>query len=221
VLSDIDAAVVPISTDGTVTNTVGEKLGGPGLPIPVFGSIYNHVDVLLSDDCKSNLVSVPILTHDAAGFYTAPSLGLQQALQSYLDARKEVTQTVKVTSGEGYLVRPVIVIRAGVKLGYSPSVTAAAISSVVDGVLRDRSFGVSLYLSDFCQVIDTSVAGLAFLNVAISGYNDKDGLLLSDKLDGNGNLIIKESEVITKEQRLTLPVSQAGVTISTEIVTPT
>lgn len=220
-LSNIDVAVVPIDTDGVVTNTVGEKLGGQGLPIPAFGSIYNHVDTLLSDDCKSNLVTVPILTHDAAGFYAAPSLGLQQALQSYLDARKEVTQTVKVTSGEGYLVRPVIVIRAGVKLGYSLSVTKTAISSAVDGILRDRDFGASMYLSDFCQVIDTSVAGLSFLNVTIKGYNDKDGTFLTDKLDGNGNLIINASEVITKEQRLTLPVDQAGVTISTEIVTPT
>ena len=213
--------MVPIGTDGLVTNTVGEKLGGPGLPVPVFGSIYNHVDVLLSDDCKSNLVSVPILTHDAAGFYTAPSLGLQQALQSYLDARKEVTQTVKVTSGEGYLVRPVIVIRAGVKLGYSLSVTATAISAAVDGILRDRDFGASMYLSDFCQVIDTAVAGLAFLNVTIRGYNDKDETFLTDKLDANGNLIIEASEVITKEQRFSDPSPQVGVTISTEVVTPT
>jgi hypothetical protein len=220
-LANIDAAVVPIDTDGVVTNTVGEKLGGQGLPVPAFGSIYNHVDVLLSDDCKSNLVTVPILTHDAAGFYTEPSLGLQQALQSYLDARKEVTQTVKVTNGKNYLVRPVLVIRAGVKLGYSLSVTKTAISTAVDGILRDRDFGASMYLSDFCQVIDTSVAGLAFLNVTIKGYNDKDGTFLTDKLDGNGNLIINATEVITKEQRLTLPVDQAGVTISTEIVTPT
>lgn len=219
-LAEIDVAVVPIGTDGLVTNTVGEKLGAADVPVPAGGSIYNHVDLLLSDDCKSNLVSVPILTHDAAGFYTAPSLGLQQALQAYLDARKEVTQTVKVTSGESYLVRPVIVVRAGVKLGFSLSVTATAISSVVDGILRDREFGASLYLSDFCQIIDTSVEGLAFLNVVIRGYNDKDKLFLNDKLDGSGNLIIEASEVITKEQR-SLPVDQAGVTITTEVVAPT
>jgi hypothetical protein len=192
-------------------DTVGSKLL----------DIFNHVDVLLSADCKSNLVSLPILTHDAAGFYTAPSLGLQQALQSYLDARKEVTQTVKVTSGEGYLVRPVIVIRAGVKLGYSLSVTETAISSAVDGILRDRDFGASLYLSDFCQIIDSAVAGLAFLNVDIRGYNDKDELFVTDKLDDNGNLIIEASEVITKEQRFSDPSPQVGVSISTEIVIPT
>lgn len=211
--ANIDAAVVPLATTLVIgpPDTVGSKLL----------DIYNHVDVLLSEDCKSNLVSVPVLTHDAAGFYTAPSLGLQQALQSYLDARKEVTQTVKVTSGEGYLVRPVIVIRAGVKLGYSLSVTETAISSAVDGILRDRDFGASLYLSDFCQVIDTQVAGLAFLNVTIRGYNDKDSQFLDDKLDDEGNLIIEASEVITKEQRFSDPSPQVGVSISTEIVTPT
>lgn len=211
--ANIDDEVAPLETTLEVgpPDTVGTHLN----------EIYNHIDALLSDDCKSNLVSVPILTHDSAGFYTGPTLGLQQALQSYLDARKEVTQTVKVTSGESYLVRPVIVVRAGVKLGYSLSVTKTAISSAIDSILKDRDFGVSLYLSDFCIIIDELVAGLEFLNVTIRGYNDADGVLQIDKLDANGNLIIEASEVITKEQRLTLPVDQAGVTINTEIVTPT
>lgn len=218
-LADIDTQVVPLDTTGLVTNTVGERLGGQGLPVPAEGSIYNHVDVLLADDCKSNHVSVPILTHDAAGFYTEPSLGLQQALQSYLDVRKEVTQTVSVTSGGTNLIRPVIRIRLGVTLGYAVSVTKAAVASAVDGILKDRAFGASLYLSDFDIIKTKLVAGIAFMNVTLAGYNNEDKVFGTDKLDANGNLIVKSTEVITKEQRA-LPVAQAGVTITTEIVTP-
>lgn len=212
-MTNLDAAVAPLETTLVVgpPDTVGTHLN----------EIFLHVDALLADDCKSNLVSVSILTHDSAGFYVGPTLGLQQSLQSYLDARKEVTQTVKVTSGERYLIRPVLVVRAGVKLGYSLQVTKSAIESAIDGMLRDRDFGTSMYLSDFCIIIDELVVGLEFLNVEIRGYNDADGVLQIDKLDAEGNLIIDASEVITKEQRLTLPVDQAGVTVNAETVSPT
>lgn len=205
-MDNIDAAVAPLDSTLVVGNadTVGTQLD----------AIYKHVDALLADDCKSNLVTVPILTHDAAGFYTGPTIGLTQALQAYLDARKEVTQTVKVTSGERYLVRPVILLRAGVRLGYSLSVTKTSIETAVDAILRDRDFGVSLYTSDFCPIIDELVSGLSFLNVTISGYNDVDGVLQTTKNDANGNLIIEGFEVISKEQRLTLP----SIAVTTELV---
>lgn len=204
-MTALDAAVAPLATALVIetTGTVGAYLD----------AIYQHVDAFLSEDCKANLVTVPILTHNAAGFYTGPTIGLQQALQSYLDARKEVTHTVKVTSGEGNLVRPVIQVRAGVKLGYSLSVTKAAIESAIDGLLQDRDFGASLYLSDFCPIIDELVAGLSFLNVTIQGYNDVSGELRADKLDESGNLVIEASEVISKEDRLTLP----SVSVTTEL----
>ena len=201
---DIDTAVLVLDTTGTVTVSVGADLK----------DIFDHVDALLAADCNSNLVSVPILTRNAAGFYAGPSLGLQQSLQAYLDARKEVTQTVKVTSGENYLRRPVIALRVGVKLGYSESVVRAAAETVVDGVLRDRDFGASLYVSDLdCEVRD-NVDGVGFVNVTISGWNDTNGVLQTSELDADGNLVILSSEVVTKETRATLP----SVTVTTEIV---
>lgn len=203
----IDTAVETLDTSGDVTVSVGTELD----------NIFNHVDALLAADCSANLVSVPILTKNAAGFYAAPTLGLQQALQAYLDARKEVTQSVKVTSGEDKLRRPVITLRVGVSLGYSESVVSAGVQTVVDGLLRDRPFGTSLYVSDLdCEVRD-NVAGVFFVNSVISGWNDADGVLQTEGLDGDGNLIIQASEVITKEVRTGLP----SVTVNTEIVTPT
>jgi hypothetical protein len=203
----IDSAVETLDTTGTVTVSVGTELD----------NIFNHVDALLSADCSANLVSVPILTKNAAGFYAAPTLGLQQALQAYLDARKEVTQSVKVTSGEDKLRRPVITLRVGVALGYSESVVSAGVQTVVDGLLRDRLFGESLYVSDLDGEVRDNVAGVAFVNPVIVGWNDADGVLQTEGLDGDGNLIIQASEVITKEVRTGLP----SVTVTTEIVTPT
>lgn len=209
----LDSALDPVTGKplGAVANSVGEELL----------NIYQHVDSILSADCQSNLVTVPILSKNAAGFYAGPSLGLQQALQAYLDARKEVTQTVQVTSGENYLRRPRILLRVGVLLGYAESVVRAAVETVVDDILRDRDFGQSLFVSELtCAVLE--VPGVGFVNATIQGWNDNGTYspasstpLVPTGLDGNGNLIVSTSEVITKEVRTGVP----SVTIATEIVT--
>lgn len=174
-------------------------------------AIYDHVDKILSADCKANLVSVPILTRDAGGFYAAPSLSLIAALQSFLDARKEVTQTVEVLSGVDFLIPAVIVARVGVRSGFSESITSSEVNTAISGILRDRRFGVSLYESDLHDAI-LLVPGVSFANVDIRGYTDPTTSLLSTaRSDADGNLILLTSEVITK----------GTVTITTEPVTAT
>jgi hypothetical protein len=153
-------------------------------------ALYDHVAAFLSEDCKANLVVVPILTLDAAGFYSAPSVGLIDSLQNYLDERKEVTHTVSVTSGANFLVPAVISIRVGVKRGTtSEQAVKTSVIAAVDSLLRNRAFGSPLYESDVEQVV-RQVSGVVFSNVTISGP--------VGKLDGSGNLIPLESEVITK-----------------------
>jgi copper chaperone CopZ len=161
--------------------------------------IEQHVDKILAADCKSNLVVVPILARDAAGFYSAPSNALVQSLQDYLDARKEVTQTVAVTNGGNFLVKAVLTIRVGVLQGYSTSQTATAISAVADGLLRSRKFGESLYVSEVTDAI-LNVPGVEFTNVKINGYKTELGgsSVFVDLLDLDGNLVIPSSQVITK-----------------------
>jgi hypothetical protein len=160
-------------------------------------AIFNHVDLILSADCKSNLVSVPILARDAAGFYAAPSIGLIQSLQSYLDGIKEVTQTVKVSSGVNFLIPAAITVRIGISTGISETVTKATATTIIDGVLRDRSFGASLYVSDLDTPLKT-IAGVQFVNVMINGYRPSGSLIIkTDRLDANDNLIINSNEVIT------------------------
>lgn len=174
-----------------------------------YDGIDEHLDKVLAADCKSNLVTVPILVRDSGGFYTAPSTGLIDSLQSYLDGKKEVTQSVAVTSGENFLISAVVSARVGVLTGFSEAVVKTAVEAAISGVLRDRAFGDNLYESDLDDVV-LEVDGVDFVNTRILGHLDLDGTtVLITHLDSDGNLIVSDSEVI----------SRGSITITTEAVT--
>jgi predicted nucleic acid-binding Zn-ribbon protein len=167
--------------------------------------IQTHVDTLLSADCKANLVTVPILTTDFSGFYTAPSVGLVQSLQTYLDGKKEVTQVVRVVSGEPFLVRAAISVRVGLR-GVALTAGQRAVEAAIDSVLRGR-VSSDLYVSELDEAVRL-VAGVVFRNIAIEGHLLTDGVTVSaSKLDTEGNLIISVGEIVTK----------GVVTVSTEV----
>lgn len=150
--------------------------------------IYNHVDYILSDDCKANLVVVPILSTDADGFYTAPTLSLMAAVQAYLETRKEVTQTVEVVDGSYYLVPAEITITLGVVRGYIGEEVVAVVDRNIRAILKKRAFGLNLYLSeihDECNKVD----GVDYSNVEITGP--------TTHLGPEGNLLVNERETIT------------------------
>jgi hypothetical protein len=177
--------------------------------------VNDHVDKILAADCKANLVTVPVLARDAGGFYAPPSISLISSLQDYLDVRKEVTQTVEVVSGEDFLIPAVVSLRIGVRTGFSESVTSTEVSTAVDGVLRDRRFGVSLFLSDVIDIV-LLIDAVSFVNVTIQGHTDPITDTLSTlNLDANGNLIIETSEVITKG---TVTITTEAVATSTSVI---
>lgn len=155
-------------------------------------AIYDHVDRFLSADCKANLVSVPILVKRPDGFFTAPTHGLLASLQTFLDQRKEVTQTVEVCSGINFLVAVSMKLRVGVLSGYAFSVVESNVLTAVDGILRDRKFGESLYVSKVYDTIRQNVAGIGFLNVEVTGTSP------SGYTDANGNVIMDAGHIITK-----------------------
>ena len=171
-------------------------------------SIFDHVDEWLARDCNANLVTVPILALDTGGFYAAPSVALQREVQEYLDSRKEVTQTVKVTSGEDYLVEAVVRIRLGVLSGNSLQVAQTAAEAAIDAVLRGRAFGEALYVEELYDALDVLDETTKFQNATIEGHlNGAGTATLTSKLDDDGNLIIEETEVVTK----------GSVTVTTEV----
>lgn len=184
----IALAIDPIDPTGSGTGSINAALD----------AIEDHVDQILAANCSANLVTVPILTRDANGFYVAPSLGLRVQLQSYLDARKAVTQNVAVVSGEASLVYSVLTLQVSVRQGYSESVVRVAVLSAIDGLLKNRAFGVSLYRSDIVETV-LSVDGTYYVNPTIDGfYTSTNTALQTNKLDGYGNLIVDENEVVTK-----------------------
>jgi hypothetical protein len=187
--SAIVAAVQPLTTSGAATGTVNVDLQ----------AISDHVGAILSSNCSANLVTVPILTNDADGFYAAPSVGLKNSLQSYLNERKGVTQTVSVTSGARAIVKAKVTLKVGVLQGFSENVVRTAVLSAMDGLLKGREFGVSLYVSDITNTV-LPVAGVSYVNVTIDGYLDPldPAVTLTAKIDAFGNLIIDTSEVISK-----------------------
>lgn len=175
-LSAIEAAVVDPSN---TINTAAD-------------SVFSHVDSILSDECKANLVEVPILTLDSDGFYTGPSIALIRALQSYLDARKEPTVTIRVMSGESALVLVDMTVQLGVGPGVVKPKAISTANAIIDGLLKQRDFGASLYRSQVTDDLMDGVDGLEWVNVVLEYPED------TDKIDEYGNLIIDDLEVVSK-----------------------
>lgn len=207
----INAFDTIVTTDQITTNLLNIENAVTSNEVTIqaqLDQIFTHVDALLSADCKANLVTVPILAKDKAGFFSAPSNGLIHSLQGYLNARKEVTQTVQVTSGARALVPAVIKARIGVDPSFSESITQTAVETAIDSVLRGRKFGDGLYLSDLSSAVNP-LTGVVFANIQIIGPQSKLDTGVGSVTNPNGNLIINSDEVITKGQ----------VTVTTETVT--
>jgi hypothetical protein len=155
----------------------------------VLQDIWNHVDSILSDDCKANLVVVPILCVDSDGFYVAPTVGLIHVLQLYLNERCEVTQTVEVVDGSFQLVAANIEVILGVYRGYIVEEKVAEADRLLLDLLRDREFGMDLHHSEVHDAID-GIEGVDYTVVRITGP--------AAYLDGYGDLIVGEERVVTR-----------------------
>jgi hypothetical protein len=160
-------------------------------------AIYDHVDTFLAADCQANLIEVPILVRDGDGFLQSPSVALVRNLESYLDARKEVTQVVDVVSGGPFLVDANIVGTIGVIEGFVEATVLSNVRKAIDDLLRVRPFGKNLRLSDIYSAIvpdpSTGRSGVEGVRHAIFEITGD-----SDFIDADGNLIITQKEVITK-----------------------
>lgn len=167
-------------------------------------ALVDHVDAFLSSDCQSNLVEVPILALDSDGFYVAPTIALMKSLQSELDSRKEITQVVKVVSGESQLVAADVGVHIGVIQGYVEATVRSQAEAAVLSVLKKRDFGKNLKISELYWVLDPdegTVDGIGFVNIKFNGP--------VGKIDANGNIVATDNEVVTR----------GTITVTSEIVT--
>jgi hypothetical protein len=174
-------------------------------------NIFSHVDSFLSDDCKANLIQVPILTRDVNGFLQGPPIALMKSLENYLNARKEVTQVPEVVSGLDYLVAAVITGTIGILEGFVHETVMSNVNKAIDDLLRVRIFGASLHVSDLDGVTSPNpqtgigeIAGVKYSSFKILGHltdpNDTESVVLQDFLDPPdcGDLVIPQKYVITK-----------------------
>lgn len=151
--------------------------------------LREHLSGLFDDSCKSNVVTVPILVEGREGFFQAPSTGLIRSLQTHLDEVKEVTHLVKVVSGASALVPAHIKMRIKYDPSYIKAEVRAEIIAGLDALLRRRDFHASLYISDLYAIVEL-INGINYINITIEEP--------AGKLDGDGNLIVGELEVVTK-----------------------
>lgn len=164
-----------------------------------------HVDSFLSNECKSNLIEVPVLTLDSEGFYVVPTNGLQKSLQAYLDGAKEVTQVVKVTGVSSLLVVADISVLTGVLTGYNEATVRSQVEAAILNVLRGRAFGNKLRLSELYAPVapeldNVPIEGVEYVHIQITGP--------VDHLDTDGGLAVSEYEVVTR----------GTITVTSEVV---
>jgi hypothetical protein len=194
----IRTAVDEIAVDSATVRTTAVTLESDAEALEdnfdaLITAIDTHVDSFLSADCKVNLIDVPVLTLDSDGFYVAPTQGLLASLQKFLDAKKEVTQVVKVVGANSLLVLPTIVANVGVIQGYSESSIRSQVEAAFLGVLKNRAFGAPLNLSELYGPTSPdsgSIEGVSFINISITEP--------STKLDPDGNLEVEDFEVVTR-----------------------
>ena len=150
--------------------------------------LTTHWGSVLSSSCKANLVSVQILQRDADGRLIAPNLGLATSLKTFLDERKEVTQTVSVTDGSINLFTADTTANVNILQGFNREIVRASVKDVIDAFLVGKKFGESVFLSQLVDQIQ-DVAGVDYVNVTFTSP--------ATKVDVNGNVIVEEFEVVT------------------------
>lgn len=203
---DVDAVAVQSTAIDTSVNDLSDDVEAIENDITTLtDEVKAHVDSFLSNECKSNLIEVPVLTLDSEGFYVVPTNGLQKSLQAYLDGAKEVTQVVKVTGVTSLLVAADISVLVGVLTGYNEATVRSQVEAAILNVLRKRAFGNKLRLSELYAPVapeldNVPIEGVEYVNIEITGP--------VDHLDVDGGLAVSEYEVVTR----------GTITVTSEVV---
>lgn len=174
-----------------------------------FGSVYQqvssyveavsaHLDEHFTSGCDGNLVEVRVLGKDVNRKYVDPLQTTIDGLKAYLEARKEITQTVSVVSGIAKVVEANIKIQVKVSQNAIEDDVVNAIQDAIVksdvtpfGILVEREFNKSLYVWEIHEAVRNNLDSLdqvVYLNIEIIGP--------TQYLDVKGNLIIPDGYVI-------------------------
>jgi hypothetical protein len=154
-------------------------------------TLYDYLEKALSDGCRANTVIVSILSKNADKKYAAPTQSIMDDLWQYLDARKDIVHYVEVASG----IDKVIDVNISVEVLVDANAIEDEIVNKIErallrsdaspyGLLVERDFNVSLYVSDVFREIKKYVTDdeIDHLNVVISGPAKHVSGLVSDEI---------------------------------------
>jgi len=154
-----------------------------------------HLDDIFADTCGPNVVSVPILVRDSDGFYTAPSIGLQRALEAWLEDRKEPSVIFRVVDGSVFLVVPSIEIVFEPLAGEVPTEIKAAQEAAILTLMKGLDFGEALYLDDLYNQL-RPIGRVISTNVTITSFTA--ATTSQALIDGEGNLVVEDREIVNE-----------------------
>jgi len=160
--------------------------------------LENHLTSILGADCKTNVITVPVLSFNADGDYQSPSQALMNELERYLQGISDVAHVVNVVSGEINLVSVNIEMHLQQSDAYAFSEVTSDIKALVVDEMKKREFGKDLYLN-VVYALAESVVGVQDLDVSFSAT--------ATYLDTAGNVIIPDSKVLVLGTFSILPMS--------------
>jgi len=159
------------------------------------GELEAHLDSILADkECGPNVVSVPILTADADGFFAQPSVGLQRSVEDYINARKEPSVFFEVLDGSVYIVIPSIEVTFEPLSGEVPSKIKGEGEANAFALLRGFQFGDALNLDDLYGAL-RPIDNVKSWNVSITSFATSNPNT-EVAIDADGNMVVGSLEVV-------------------------
>jgi hypothetical protein len=161
---------------------------------PVYGSVAKGVATIRTD-LNANLVELYILAYGSDGLVT-PSLGLKQAVATYVSAYNVLTDTVNVLDGAIKSISTDMTVV--VNRNADASVVRTNVNAALDAFfnVNNRDIGQPLYVSDIIETV-SNVDGVSYVDLFSPANNILQTNELADPSNSTGvgiNEIIVEGD---------------------------
>lgn len=161
---------------------------------PVYGSVAKAIATIRTD-LNANLVELYILAYGSDGLVT-PSLGLKQAVSTYVSAYNVLTDTVNVLDGAIKSISTDMTVV--VNRNSDASVVRTNVNAALDAFfnVNNRDIGQPLYVSDIIETI-SNVDGVSYVDLFSPANNILQTNELADPSNSTGvgiNEIIVEGD---------------------------
>jgi hypothetical protein len=166
-------------------------------PNEIATELETYWNKVLASNCGANIVIAQILAADGQGRYVTASVGLAQALETYLDGKAESTVKVIVVDGSINLLR--VNLQADVHLldGFTGEAIRESVRQQVqvalEAALIGRDYGVSLRVSDLYKIVE-SITGVDWTNIGVTAVNDGSPTAYVNTF---GDIVLESYQVIT------------------------